>query len=118
MRIQPAVLVNDEDGRELARGLGRLRQVAAHLAVPLRGVVFDVTHLDARVFRLDDLGLEEFRAELIEQHRGSHAADGVFGGLIEKTAPIERPVDVGVEQREHFLVEIMSGLLRHRLSSS
>ena len=98
VRVQPAVLVDDEDRRQLAGGLGRPHEVAAHLAVALRRVVLDVLHLDARVVGLDDLRLGELRAELIEQHRGGHAADGVLGGLVEEAAAVERAVDVGVEQ--------------------
>ena len=109
--------MNDQDGRQLARGLGRLREVAAHLAVALRRVVLDVLHLDARVFRLDDLRLEELRAELIEQHRRGHPPDRVLGGLVEKAAAVDRAVHVGVEQDEQLLVEIMSGLAFHHRSS-
>ena len=59
----------------------------------------------------------ELRAELIEQHRGGHAADRVLGGLVEEAAAVERAVHVGVEQNEQFLVEIVSGLAFHRQSS-
>ena len=69
------------------------------------------------VLGLDDLRLEELRTELIEQHHGGHAANGVLRGFIQKPAPIERAVDVRVEQNEQFLIEVMSGLAFHRSSS-
>ena len=94
----------------LTSGLGGLGQVTAHLAVALRRVEFDVLHLDARVLGLDDLRLDELRAELVEQHRGGDAADGILGGLVQEAAAVERAVDVGVEQDEQFLVEIVSSL--------
>ena len=116
MRVQAAVLVDDEDGGQLALGLGRLRQVPAHLAVAGRRVVFHVLRLEARVLRLDDLRLRELRAELVEEHDRGHAADGKLGGLVEEAAPVQRAVDVGVEQNEQFLVEIVSRLALHRAS--
>ena len=66
-----------------------------------------------RVLGLDDLRLEELRAELIEQHRGGDAADRVLGGLVEKAAAVDRAVHVGVEQNQQFLVEVMGGLAFH-----
>ena len=117
MRVQPSILVDDEDRRQLARGLCRLRQVTAHLSVTLRRLVFDALHLDARIFGLDGLRFEKLRAELIEQNRSGDAADGVLGRFIEKPAAIDRAVNVGVEENEQFLVEIMSSLTFHVTSS-
>ena len=97
----------------LPRGLRRLRQVPLHLAVALRRVVFERLHLQARVVGLDHLRFEKLRAELIEQHRGGDAADRILGRLVEKAPAIERAVHVGVEQRQQFLVEIMSRLPFH-----
>jgi hypothetical protein len=73
--------------------------------------------LDPRVLGLDHLRRHELRAELIEQHRGGHPAHRVLGGLIEKAAPVERAMHVGVEQNEQVLVEVVSGLAFHRRSS-
>ena len=60
-----------------------------------------------------DLRLEKLRTELIEQHRGGHAADGVLRRLIEEPTAVDRAVHVGVEKNQQFLIEIASGLSFH-----
>ena len=72
--------------------------------------------LDPPIVRPHDLRLGELRAELVEQHRGGHAADGELRGLVEKAAAVEPAVDVGVEQDQQFLVEIVGGLAIHGAS--
>ena len=72
--------------------------------------------LDAPVVGLDDLRFGELRAELLEQHGGRDAADRVLGGLVEEPAAVERAVNVGVEENQQFLVEIVGGLPFHGLS--
>jgi hypothetical protein len=51
---------------------------------------------------------------LVEQHRGGDAADRELGGAIEKSAAVDPPVNIGVEQDEQFLVEVVRGLALHR----
>jgi hypothetical protein len=67
----------------------------------------------ARVLGLDDLRLDELRAQLIEQHGRGHAANGVPRGLVQEAAPVQGAVHVGVEQTEQFLIEVMSGFAFH-----
>ncbi len=101
--------------REEALRLGHDYIGTEHL---LLGMIREGEGVAVGVLKKLGVPLEELRAELIEQHHRGHATDGVFGSLVQKAAPVERAVHVGVEQGQHLLVEIMSSLLWHRLSSS
>ena len=52
-------------------------------------------------------------SQLLEQHRRRHTADGVLRGSIQKGATIDATVNVGIEQDEQILVEIVRGLAFH-----
>src|SRR5262249_20658488 len=81
--IQPAVLVDHQDAGELPGNSGWSNEVAAHLPRPLGRGILDHARLEALVVLWDLLRFGEPRAELIEEHRGCHAADGVAGCSLE-----------------------------------
>ena len=106
--------MDDEHARRLGRGAGWPREIATHGAVAVRRRILDVLLLDARIFRLDLLCGEELRAELLEQHHGCDTADGVLRRAVEKRTAVDSAVDVGIEQDEQVLIEVVGCLLRHR----
>ena len=114
VRVQSAILVHDEDAGQLVLAVGRLGEVAAHLAVALRRVVLEDLGLEPLVVGRDLLRGDEVRVERVEQHRRGDAADGELLGLVEKAAAIDGAVDVGVEQNEQIRVEIAGRLAFHR----
>jgi hypothetical protein len=89
VRVQAAVLVHDQDRRQLALGVRRHRQVAAHRAVALRR----------------------------RQAFGGHAGGGVFAGLVQEVAARQQAVYVLVEQLHHFRRKIVGGQAGHVVSS-
>ena len=112
MRVQAAILVDDQDERELAAGLGQSREITAHFAVAARGVDLDVLGFEARVVRPNLLGFGELGAQRFQQARGGHAADGELRRALEEAAAVERAVHVRVEELEHLRVKIARCLTR------
>ena len=117
MRIQAAVLVNDQHHRQRLADLGRFHKIAARGAVTLRRGEFDVLRDQPRIVTGDFLRRGELRAERGEQPRRGAGADREARRADEEAATVDRAVDVLVEQLQHFWIEIPGasiGNLRHR----
>ncbi len=95
------------------RRVGGTREVPAHRPRPVRRGILQIFLHDARVVGRDLLRLGELGAQLVEQHGRRDAADGELLGPVEEGAAIDPPVDVGVEEDEQFLVEVVRGLAFH-----
>ena len=117
VRIEAAVLVDDQHRRQLAGGIRGTREIAARLAGPLRRIELEVFGLQPLVVLRHDLRLGEPGVQGIEQHGGGHAADRELRGAIEKAAAVDVAVHVGVEQDQQVLVEVFCGLAFHLRSS-
>jgi hypothetical protein len=115
VRVEAAVFMDHQNRRQFALRLRGSGHVSACLAVSLRGIELDRFGPNARIIGLD-YGSQKVGAELIEQHRCGHAADGEFSGLVEKGPAVDRSVHVGVEEAQNFLIEFVGGLaLQHAL---
>jgi hypothetical protein len=99
--------VNDQDARKRTRGAGWSDEVPSAAAVTVRRVELDILLLNSGILRSYDLCLAEFRAQLIQQHRGGDPAHGEHGGPVQKGPATDVAVDIGVEQNQEFLVEIV-----------
>ena len=118
VRIEPAVLVDDDDAGPGARAFRRTREIAAHLSRSLRRWIVQVSGVDARIVLLHLLGERVVRAQTL-QHRGCReSADGVSGRPVEELAPREHAVDVAVEELQDFLGEITRLSAFHRVPPS
>jgi hypothetical protein len=107
MRIEAAILVDHQHHRQLAFGPGRARQQAAHLAMALWRVDLDKFRDDAGIGRRDLLSAREFRIERVEQfERGGAGQRGKTPGALEKVASGQQPVNIAIEQFQHFRMEV------------
>src|SRR5688500_9249459 len=105
--------MDDENSWKLASRFRGTHEVPAHFAVAFWRIVLDMLGNDSFIVRAHHLRFEEFRAQLLEQHRGSDTADRKLRGLVEKSSPVDPAVDIGIEQNEQFLIEIMRGFSFH-----
>jgi hypothetical protein len=95
---------------------GRLDQVGVDVAVALGRGGGDGFGVDRRVVRSDLLG-ERLVGHQAVDHRGDgQAADGEFGGLVEKLPLADLAVGVTIIEIEQFLIEIAGFLPFHDFS--
>ena len=110
VRHQPAVLVDDDDRGQPARGVGRPGQIARHL--PALARIGDALGLEPRVvvphhLRRGLVGLDQ-RGDGRGRRRGAHQG----GELGQIGAPVERDVGVLVVELDHILRELGGDLRR------
>ena len=107
MRVQAAILVDDDDRRNPTGDTRRPCQQRVDRAVAVRGRDFDGFGRDPRVVcRYLDLRLGVIRAQRLEDPDGGHATDGVLGRAIEEATSVDQAMDVAVEQLPDFRIEI------------
>ena len=115
VRVQAAVLVDDDHGRErpVAR---RLHQVPAHRpGRAARRVVLHVVRRDAGVGERDRLRLGVARHERLRHPEGGDAADGERGATAQELPAVDVAVAVLVVEVEDARVDRLILLLRFRL---
>ena len=106
MRVEPAILVDDDDGRQLVRHPGGPREIALHLAGTAR--IGDVLAGDARIVLRDHRGLRRIRREKRRDHGRRRPAAGQPRQLLHEAAPVERQVGVFVIGVDHRLRDNLS----------
>lgn len=84
MRVETAILVNHGDAGRFATHTGGARDIAAHLAIAVGRRILEVLLLDAFVLGLNNLRLEELRAQLIQEHQCRDSTNGVLRGFVQK----------------------------------
>ena len=106
VRVQPAILVDDEDRREL-RVLGlRAGEEALDLPAALGRLIRDVFGADPRVVGRDLLRERVVGAEPLEQRLGGDAAHGEGRRPAGELATAQSAVRVVVVEVEQFLIEV------------
>ena len=107
VRIEAAVLVNDQHGRERPVA-GRLHEVPAHLAgrAARRGVI-DVGPLHARIREGDGLRLGVPRHQRLRHPERGDAADGEGRGAAQKLSPVDVAVAILVVEVEDAPVDFL-----------
>jgi len=113
MRIEAAILVDDEDAGNFPGPERRCDEIPAHRARALRRRILDVARLDPRVVLLDLLCERELRGERLEQHRSGDAADRILARGVKEPAAVDEPVDVAIEPAQDFRMKIGSGFPVH-----
>ena len=102
VRIEPAVLVDDEDDRALALGLGA-REVAVDLA--LGRVVGEALGRQPRVVGRDDRGLRVVVLQQRQQRGGGRGRAGELGQAVEEFAAVHAAMGEAVVEIDDFLVQ-------------
>src|SRR5438034_2172929 len=113
VRIQPTVLVHDENARQLAFRGDRTHQVSTRLFRSLRRWILEVFALQTPVVLGYLLGLRELGIQRVQQRRRGQSADGKPCGAIEEAATVDRAMNVLIEEVQEFLVEITRLLAVH-----
>src|SRR5690606_36055065 len=97
MRIQAAVVVNDDHAGQGIRRIRGRDEVAANRPRALRRLDLDVARGDALVVLRDALPGCEVGNEALEDRRGGHSADGPRRGTVQKIAAADVTVHELVE---------------------
>jgi len=106
VRIKSAVLVDDDDARQLAARVPRAHEVAAHRARAVRRRIRQVLRVDPRVVLPHLLRPCVVRPQRAEHRGGARAADREFGCAVKKLPAADLAVHVVVEDVEDFLREV------------
>jgi hypothetical protein len=99
--VEAAVLVHDDDGRQLGGRPGGLRQIALHLARTAR--IGDVLGCHALVVLGDHRRLRRVRRQQRRDRCGRRAGAGELRQLLHEAAPVQRQVGVFVVGVDHRL---------------
>ena len=105
--------MDDHHAGQFARRLGRLHQVAAHLARALGGLIFPIGRLDAWIVLRHLLGERVVGAEHFQQRRASEAANGEAGSPLDEAPAVEPAMGIVIVQIEQFLIEVRGGEAVH-----
>ena len=106
VRREPAVLVDHENARQLAGGVGRPHEGSLNLAVALRGRHGHHLDLDALVVFGHLLRPGVIGTEGLQDPEGGQAADGELLRAFQESAAVDIAMDIFIEKIEYFLRKI------------